>query len=153
MRDVFMKKVKKSKFIAFLLALFLGGIGIHKFYLNKNKIGILYVLFCWTSIPFYISIIEAVILLFMPKSTFESKYIQTDFNNHSSNKNFDNSIVSTKCICDDKEYQIIGRRNSFVIKDATYEFLVKNGEIVAFKNKNLDKNFVEYSGGHVNGAI
>ena len=43
----------KSKAIAIILALFLGGIGIHKFYLGQAGQGILYLLFCWTFIPEY----------------------------------------------------------------------------------------------------
>ena len=42
---------KKSFGIAFFLCLFLGGFGIHKFYLDQAGKGILYLLFCWTCIP------------------------------------------------------------------------------------------------------
>jgi hypothetical protein len=41
----------KSRSTAALLALLLGGIGIHKFYVGKPGIGIIYALFCWTFIP------------------------------------------------------------------------------------------------------
>lgn len=51
--------VKKNPTTAVLLALFLGGIGIHKFYLNKVGLGIVYLLFCWTYIPAIIAFIEA----------------------------------------------------------------------------------------------
>jgi len=34
----------KSKVTAILLAFFLGGIGIHKFYLGQNKVGLVYLL-------------------------------------------------------------------------------------------------------------
>lgn len=51
--------VKKSPTTAVLLALFLGGIGAHKFYLGKTVAGILYILFCWTSIPSWIALFEA----------------------------------------------------------------------------------------------
>ncbi|MEZ4462632.1 MAG: TM2 domain-containing protein [bacterium] len=36
----------KDKTTAFLLAWFLGGFGIHKFYLGENGAGLLYLLFC-----------------------------------------------------------------------------------------------------------
>ncbi|WP_218966776.1 TM2 domain-containing protein [Snodgrassella alvi] len=36
----------KSRIVAALLAFFLGGLGIHKFYLNQNLQGILYLVFC-----------------------------------------------------------------------------------------------------------
>lgn len=51
--------VKKNPTTAVILALFLGGLGIHKFYLGKSGMGILYLLFCWTSLPAIIAFIEA----------------------------------------------------------------------------------------------
>lgn len=63
----------KNKTTAAILALFLGGLGIHKFYLGKN-IGILYILFCWTLIPSLIAFIEAIMLFAMSEQEFDSKY-------------------------------------------------------------------------------
>lgn len=47
-----------------LLALFLGGIGIHKFYAGKTGAGIAYLLFFWTFIPGIIAFIEFFVALF-----------------------------------------------------------------------------------------
>jgi predicted amidophosphoribosyltransferase len=52
----------KSKVVAAVLALFLGGLGIHKFYLG-SAMGIVYLLFCWTFIPAFIAFIEAIIYI------------------------------------------------------------------------------------------
>lgn len=41
----------KNRITAALLALFLGGFGVHKFYLGQSGVGIIYLLFCWTFIP------------------------------------------------------------------------------------------------------
>ena len=46
-----------------VLALFLGGIGVHKFYAGQIGTGICYLLFCWTFIPGIIAFIEAIIAL------------------------------------------------------------------------------------------
>lgn len=46
-----------------LLAFFLGGIGIHKFYSGKTAAGILYLLFCWTFIPAFIAFVEFIVAL------------------------------------------------------------------------------------------
>lgn len=50
-----------NKVVYCLLAFFLGGIGIHKFYAGKIAAGILYILFCWTLIPQFIAFIEFII--------------------------------------------------------------------------------------------
>ncbi len=44
-----------------ILAILLGGIGVHKFYAGKPGQGILYLLFCWTYIPALIALIEGII--------------------------------------------------------------------------------------------
>lgn len=60
----------KSRLTAGLLGILLGGIGVHKFYLNKTGLGILYVLFCWTFIPALIGLIEGIIYLTQDDVTF-----------------------------------------------------------------------------------
>lgn len=55
------RKVNKSVYV--LLALFLGGVGAHKFYSGKTGLGLLYLLFGWTFIPMLIGVIEALIAL------------------------------------------------------------------------------------------
>ncbi len=50
---------KKTPTTAVLLALFLGGLGIHKFYMGQIGVGTLYLVFCWTYIPAIIGFIEA----------------------------------------------------------------------------------------------
>lgn len=64
----------KSKIAAGLFAIFLGGIGMHKFYLGQVGQGIVYVLFCWTFIPSVIGLIEGIIYLTMSDQAFTEKY-------------------------------------------------------------------------------
>lgn len=59
-------KKRVSKFSYGILALLLGGIGAHKFYVGKVGMGILYLLFCWTFIPAVVSFIEGIIALCKP---------------------------------------------------------------------------------------
>lgn len=56
------RRVNKIAFI--LLAFFLGGFGVHRFYAGRNVSGIFYLLFCWTGIPAFIAIIEAFLAIF-----------------------------------------------------------------------------------------
>ena len=64
----------KSRIAAALFAFFLGGFGIHKFYLGQVGMGILYLLFCWTFIPSIVAFIEFILLLVMDDQTFNRKY-------------------------------------------------------------------------------
>ena len=64
----------KNKTTAALLALFLGGLGMHKFYLGKWVWGIVYLLFCWTFIPSLVSLVEAIVLLVQSEDSFQAKY-------------------------------------------------------------------------------
>ena len=67
----------KSKVTAGLLAIFLGGFGIHKFYLGHPGQGILYLLFCWMFIPAIVGFIEGIIYLSMSDQAFAEKYRTT----------------------------------------------------------------------------
>ena len=66
----------KSKSTAILLVLFLGGLGAHKFYLGNNLVGLFYVLFSWTGIPLFLSLIDLIILIFTDKNKFNDKHNQ-----------------------------------------------------------------------------
>lgn len=59
--------------MAGLLGIFLGGLGIHKFYMGKVGMGILYLLFCWTGIPAIIGFIEGIIYLCSNDENFQLK--------------------------------------------------------------------------------
>ena len=48
----------KRPTIAVLLALFLGGLGAHRFYLGQTRVGMWYLLFSWTGIPALIAFVE-----------------------------------------------------------------------------------------------
>lgn len=63
----------KSKIAAGILGIFLGGIGVHKFYLGKIGMGILYICFCWTGIPALVGFIEGIIYLCSNDENFQLK--------------------------------------------------------------------------------
>jgi hypothetical protein len=64
----------RDRLIASVLAFLVGAIGIHKFYLGRIGQGIVYVLFCWTGIPFILGLIEGAIYLSMTNDSFNAKY-------------------------------------------------------------------------------
>lgn len=63
-----------SKFAAGMLGIFLGGLGIHKFYLGQGVQGLLYLVFCWTFIPAIIGFIEGLNYLTMSDKLFAERY-------------------------------------------------------------------------------
>lgn len=60
----------KNKLVAALCALFLGSIGIHKFYLGNKVQGVLYLIFFWTFIPAILGFVDAIRLLLMSEQNF-----------------------------------------------------------------------------------
>lgn len=64
----------KNKNVAILLTFFLGGLGIHKFYLGNNFAGILYLVFSWTFIPALLAIFDFIGLLLMSDQAFNGQY-------------------------------------------------------------------------------
>jgi len=67
----------KSRTTTGVLALCVGGLGIHRFYLGGGVnvfLGIIYFVFCWTLIPAIIAFFEGIYFLCMSDATFAAKY-------------------------------------------------------------------------------
>lgn len=64
----------KSKGVATLLSLFLGGLGAHRFYLGRPLSGIMYLVFFWTLIPALLAFAEVFRLGLMGEDEFHRKY-------------------------------------------------------------------------------
>lgn len=54
----------KNKYVAAILAIFLGDLGLHKFYTGDWIWGLIYLAFSWTFIPAFIGIIEGLFYIF-----------------------------------------------------------------------------------------
>ena len=77
----------KSRIAAALLAFFLGGFGVHKFYLGKTKAGLI-MLFCFlfgwilllvpTFVILAIALAETIIYLFTSDEDFDARYVRGD---------------------------------------------------------------------------
>jgi TM2 domain-containing membrane protein YozV len=65
--------VRRDEVAGVLLALFLGGFGIHHFYLRRTGLGVVYLCFCWTPIPWILGFIEC---FFMPGRVREFNAVQ-----------------------------------------------------------------------------
>lgn len=64
----------RNRWIAFGLALGLGGVGAHKFYLGEYGLAVMFLLFFWTGIPLIFSIADVVFLLAMNQVAFDRMY-------------------------------------------------------------------------------
>lgn len=67
-------KTNRNRVIAAVLSIFLGGIGIHKFYLGKVGWGLVYFIFSWTFIPAFLGFFEGLYYLIMSDQEFQRKY-------------------------------------------------------------------------------
>ncbi len=65
---------RRYKRVAVALAVFGSAFGVHNFYLGNTWRGLLSVLFCWTVIPAFVSLFDALRLLVMPRAEFEALY-------------------------------------------------------------------------------
>lgn len=63
-----------NKTTAGILAILLGGIGVHKFYMGKIGLGIVYIIFCLSGIPAIIGLVEGIVYLCMDDFQFREKY-------------------------------------------------------------------------------
>ncbi len=64
----------KSRVVAAALAILLGGLGLHKFYLGRVGMGILYLVFSWTGIPSFIAWIEGILYLLKSDEDWAAQY-------------------------------------------------------------------------------
>lgn len=66
----------KDKNAAGILALFLGWLGFHRFYLGQTGLGVVYLMFCWFPLIWIIALIDAISLFSMDQQRFDKKYNQ-----------------------------------------------------------------------------
>lgn len=64
---------RKSKVTAGVLAFFLGGLGLHKFYTGAWGWGIVYIVLCITLVPGAVAMVEAIHYLTLSETEFQRK--------------------------------------------------------------------------------
>jgi TM2 domain-containing membrane protein YozV/RNA polymerase subunit RPABC4/transcription elongation factor Spt4 len=57
-----------------LLAILLGGFGVHKFYQGNTRNGVLYLCFFWTAIPALLGLIEGILMLVADEEEYRGKW-------------------------------------------------------------------------------
>lgn len=91
----------KIKTSAVLWCFFLGAFGAHKFYLGQNGWGMVYLLFCWTTIPSFAAFFEFIMLLLMSDDEFNRKFNGGAFQPTSSAKDSTAALGDLKRLYDD----------------------------------------------------
>lgn len=71
---------ENRKIVTGILAIILGGLGIHYFYIGKTTAGLIAILlsFCSCGIWPVITLIQGILILLMSDDEFKEKYIDTD---------------------------------------------------------------------------
>lgn len=111
----------RSKTTAALLAFFLGGLGIHQFYLGNYFRGILFLLFSWTFIPIFIGVIDFLILLIMNEVNFNQKYNKVKISNQVTKAVIDDRFPSRKPVAlDNRKIQTPVRFKTFADQREEY---------------------------------
>jgi TM2 domain-containing membrane protein YozV len=64
----------RRKEVAIILAVFMGWMGAHKFYLGKWGAGVAYAVLAFSMIPLFLSAIDIIRLAMMDKTEFDWKY-------------------------------------------------------------------------------
>jgi TM2 domain-containing membrane protein YozV len=64
----------KDKNVAAILSLFLGGLGVHKFYLGRIGAGVLYLIFSLTFVPWILGLIDFFVLALMDHEEFNRRF-------------------------------------------------------------------------------
>lgn len=67
----------KNRAIAVVLALVLGSLGAHKFYLGSVGLGVVYLLFFWTYIPGILGLVEGIYYAVIGEDEFQRRYSGT----------------------------------------------------------------------------
>jgi TM2 domain-containing membrane protein YozV len=83
----------KDRITALLLCFFLGGFGIHKFYLGKNTAGIIYLVFSFTFVPSIFAFFEFFGLCFMSDREFNARF-NYDYPGLSNDHNSSSSLIT-----------------------------------------------------------
>jgi TM2 domain-containing membrane protein YozV/RNA polymerase subunit RPABC4/transcription elongation factor Spt4 len=60
--------------IAGVLAILVGGIGVHKFYQGNMRNGVLYLCLFWTGVPAVLGLIEGILMLVADEDEYHDKY-------------------------------------------------------------------------------
>jgi TM2 domain-containing membrane protein YozV len=64
----------KNRGLTIILCFFAGAFGVHRMYLGQVTAGVMYLLFCWTGIPFLLAFIDFFVFLFMSDREFDRRF-------------------------------------------------------------------------------
>ena len=66
--------MNKNRGVAIVLALFLGGLGVHRFYIGQVFWGFVFLIFSWTFIPVIFALLDVIRWSFISQDKFQTRY-------------------------------------------------------------------------------
>lgn len=123
---------KKSKLICYMLALFFGGFGAHLFYTKKYKRGLLYLLFCWTYIPFILGWID----IFFINKWFEQEVTNRKLNFSSCTDKKVNTYKDSNDIA--IKHELVINKELKVEEDRSYSLSIALQQIIKLAKKQIE---------------
>jgi len=110
----------KHKPFAILMAVFLGGLGIHRFYIGQKKKGWWYLAFSWTLVPTVISWFDAILFNSMDYSEFNRRY---NLGHELSKKFSDDEVLLAASFANEREQKLLQEVEQLPTKEKVQEYL------------------------------
>ncbi len=65
----------KDRIAAGVLAILVGGLGVHKFYLGQWGWGLVFLVLCWTGVPSLLGLIDGILILVKNDAEFRAAHV------------------------------------------------------------------------------
>ncbi|MEM9672962.1 MAG: TM2 domain-containing protein [Bacteroidota bacterium] len=110
----------KHKPYAILLAVLMGGLGIHRFYVGQKKKGWWYLAFSWTLVPTIISWFDAILFNSMDYAEFNRRY---NLGHELSKKFSDDEVLLAASFENEREQKLLQEVEQLATKEKVQEYL------------------------------
>jgi TM2 domain-containing membrane protein YozV len=110
----------KHKPYAILLAIFLGGLGVHRFYIGQKKKGWWYLAFSWSLVPTIVSWFDAILFNSMNYAEFNRRY---NLGHELTKKFSDDEVLLAASFANEREKKLLQEVEQLATKEMVQEYL------------------------------